>query len=980
MIGGAMNPKIFLTLSLVAALFGGAALPQEHGAAASLRTSPDCEFFPIGNRKVSPLDKKYIRSTFSPDGKRMAVGTFDDNVALIDVATGRELFKLSLDNYPRQLLFSPDGKRLLIGAKSGTVTVVDTATGGVKGTLKNPQNLTELRISQDGKFGLSTDLDGTAQVFDVETGRGVVKLKDAAMLETGAISGNGKLIATANEKGVVALIEIPSGKVRHTFNRAGSSNLLLSSKGRFLAIQDDSQVAIYEAGTGRQVRSFPVKNNSTEIKTDFSADEKRLLVTFDDGSTKEIDLHSGAEIRLVSKIPHSQHGRWAAGEKEILIHGSQHRNESSHREWTEIRSSESGRLLYRSPTRAGYLGADLSADGTKLLSTVRRQSESESNCTVVDSLERFCADPVSRLSADQPPSLPSSLKNTLTEECGADFNLAKWDRLLPAPKGRAFNPGDAELYLLRFQKPGGFEPVEHLNLFLAMLRSADFVRGHRAAILRALQTLPDKSPLLYEAILDHFPLLTEDVEEMASEAACQSKAEAEALTNQADRYARDLLAVNALGAKLSEWKGLIPLRSSLARLPAETRHQLMQKVAERVAEGAALDSLTRGIFQSKLHYFAEDAIRPWFGEKRRGLTDFTLVREKSKLKPRVLGAYPIDGDSSTLSDYGFYVKALRDIPLPKKEDAKSGPLALHGAESVSWTQQGKRYSADLSVNVFAIKELVDKSKSPPYARLKKNGIIVSGTNLRELAPDVLGEYLQYFKDEGFEFSGKPKEIPELFSFLQDQIESGEAGYLLKEAHSDGDEKNLFRIDRSALQMVGTNPQTGEKVTLVFPGEGTHETRLIGNSTFGEWVRKREQKGNGPLVYFNTSCRSDIKAVNEIEAAYTKGLINLASENSVYTFSNRPTNAMYLMLSAYRKEKSYEEIRQELEKNQDYKLGIANGMMFPDEDRYDRRITQVIEVPLSIDIVTKAPNGARYNLDQVGRDFQDPPMKRTGGGR
>src|SRR5262249_15074090 len=59
---------------------------------------------------------------FSPDGKKLATGSFDRMVKLWNVDTGRELAALKGDEDAiRSVAFSPDGKRMATGSNDRTV-------------------------------------------------------------------------------------------------------------------------------------------------------------------------------------------------------------------------------------------------------------------------------------------------------------------------------------------------------------------------------------------------------------------------------------------------------------------------------------------------------------------------------------------------------------------------------------------------------------------------------------------------------------------------------------------------------------------------------------------------------------------------------------------------------------------------------------------------------------------------------------------
>ena len=140
--------------------------------------------------------------------------------------------------------------------------------------------------------------------------------------------------------------------------------------------------------------------------------------------------------------------------------------------------------------------------------------------------------------------------------------------------------------------------------------------------------------------------------------------------------------------------------------------------------------------------------------------------------------------------------------------------------------------------------------------------------------------LSYFEQQGFQFSRT--EITDLKQFLLERVENCEIDYFLKESHSDGDERNVFRFDQAnyVIRAVRYGDQGRiEVVYIIFPQTLNSEeenTELLSNIELAQTIATRESNGCGQITYFNTSCWSHVKARYEIEEVNSGLFLNVPS--------------------------------------------------------------------------------------------------------
>jgi len=548
--------------------------------------------------------------------------------------------------------------------------------------------------------------------------------------------------------------------------------------------------------------------------------------------------------------------------------------------------------------------------------------------------------------------------------CAAPFERADWDQFLPPPPSGELRPEIVKQYLSRFNKPGGFTPREHLPLLLGALRS-DLMTSNPDLIVGAMYGVFFASPILYEELLRRFPKLLSLVPRSPS--TCATPREEYILLNEFEKDLRTYREPKNTRATLDAWRDIVLWTPLLRLLSPSTKASHIERLGLFLAEGAADTKEYSQLFVCLLYSLASNAVKPWFGEKPLEIVDVDYVREGDRVTPVVLANLPIDGDPATLTPYGFSLKRLPSLEIGAKKSA--GTWLMH--QEVTFTHGVRQYKTTIDMKQGREGAPVELREGPDYPALwkdgKLHGVVVVGSSLRDYATTTMDEYVSYYQRNGFEFSEGRVAVGSLPAFLEEQIKKGSADYLIKEAHSDGDRKNLFRVDARGAVLRGVRKDSRgkviESVDLLFPESDRREgieTRLISNQDFGAWIRNRDT----PLIYFNTSCWSINKALHELTAAQSPLLVDIPSTGVTRVFRDQDTSGEYAMLESLRLKRSYDEMRRALEGTANFKERGSDHFLFPSlsDKEYQARIVDVLKTPLDVRIETRDSAGKVVVLD------------------
>ena len=208
--------------------------------------------------KVAPVG--VVSLAFSPDGKRLATGSEDARITLLDPLSGKMIHSsIGHASDVLALAFSPDGKRLASASHDRTVKVWDTASGKELLTLSGHAGPVHAVVfSPDGKSIATAIDDSHIRLWDATTGKALRTLeRDKGEVLSLAFSPDGKRLAAGSREGFVNQWDLASGKKltmvhRNRENEHDRSASRVSMLTKVLYSLDGKQLISLGIGVGRK--------------------------------------------------------------------------------------------------------------------------------------------------------------------------------------------------------------------------------------------------------------------------------------------------------------------------------------------------------------------------------------------------------------------------------------------------------------------------------------------------------------------------------------------------------------------------------------------------------------------------------------------------------------------------------------------------------------------------------------------------------
>lgn len=240
---------------------------------------------------------------YSRDGTRLVSGDVNGNLRLWNMGTRRQVGLVSIGEGVEvlSLAFSPNGQRIAVGSEDNSVRVVNAANMTVLGRMTGHSDFVRgVAFSPNGAQIASGSDDETVRLWDANRRTLIATLRGHGdYVRSVAFSPDGRTLASASDDETVKLWSLATRReVGRLRGELFVDSLSFSPDGRYLAAAEadgDAAARIWSVSTRQVVRQLP---NSPELNWVAFNPSGQLYAAAEDNTIRAFNLQGQEQVRL----------------------------------------------------------------------------------------------------------------------------------------------------------------------------------------------------------------------------------------------------------------------------------------------------------------------------------------------------------------------------------------------------------------------------------------------------------------------------------------------------------------------------------------------------------------------------------------------------------------------------------------------------------------------------------------------------------